>query len=106
MVLYFSEKSQKIAAFAMLFGFQWPNNRLKMFSASRNDQNYPRYPLVLKFNVTFSTAAAFGNSVFFFKWKFLSDVRRLYLHDSKWNLRSDVDGLTHTKQLLNLVCIV
>ena len=36
----------------------------------------------------------------------MSDVRRLYLHDSKRNSRSDVDGLTHTKQLLNLLCIV
>ena len=52
LVLYFSEKVQKIAAFAMLFGFQWPNNRLKMVSASSNGQKYPRYPLVLKLNVT------------------------------------------------------
>ena len=36
----------------------------------------------------------------------MSDDRRLYLHDSKRNPRSDVDGLTHTKQLLNLLCIV
>ena len=50
-------------------------------------------------------AAAFVNSVFF-KCKSLSDDRRLYLHDRKWNLRSDVDGLTHTKQLLNLLFIV
>ena len=48
LVLYFSERSQKIAA----FGFQWPNNRLKMCLASPNDLKYPRYPLVLKFNVT------------------------------------------------------
>ena len=50
--LYFSEKVQKIAAFAMLFGFQLPNNRLKVFFASPNIQKYPRYPLVLKFDVT------------------------------------------------------
>ena len=36
----------------------------------------------------------------------MSDDRRLYLHDSKLNLRSDVDGFIHTKQLLNLLCIV
>ena len=36
----------------------------------------------------------------------MSDDRRLYLHDSKRNSRSDVDWLTHTKQLLNLLCIV
>ena len=36
----------------------------------------------------------------------MSDDRRLYLYDSKRNSRSDVDGRTHTKQLLNLVCIV
>ena len=34
--------------------------------------------------------------------KLLSDDRHLYLHNSK----SDVDGLTHTKQLLNLLCIL
>ena len=39
------------------------------------------------------------------KKKNLSDDRRLYLHDKKRNLRSDVDGLTHTKQLI-LFCIV
>ena len=41
LVLYFSEKSQKITAFAMLFGFQLPNNRLKTVSATpmiRNTQ--------------------------------------------------------------------
>ena len=48
LVIYFSEKSQKITAFAMLFGFQLPNNRLEMVSASPNDQKYPGYPLVLK----------------------------------------------------------
>ena len=36
----------------------------------------------------------------------MSDDRRLYLHDSKCNSRSDVEGLTNTKQLLNLLCIV
>ena len=51
-VLYFSEKVQKIAAFAMLFWFS--DNRLKMVSASPTDQKYPRYPLVLKSNVTLS----------------------------------------------------
>ena len=34
------------------------------------------------------------------------DDRRIYLHAKRGNLRSDVDGLTHTKQLLNLVCII
>ena len=51
-VLYFSERRQTIAAFAMLFWFSRTKNHLKMFSASQNDQKYPRYPLVLKFNVT------------------------------------------------------
>ena len=52
LVLYFSEKVQEIAAFAMFLGFQWPNNHLKMVLASPNDQKYPRYPLFFKFNVT------------------------------------------------------
>ena len=42
-------KSQHLLCF---FGFQWPNNRVKMVSASHNDQKYPRYPLALKLNVT------------------------------------------------------
>ena len=105
LVLYFSEKVQKIAAIAMLFGFQWPNNRLKMVLATPNDQEYPRYPLVLKFNVTLARSLRLV-ILYFLKWKFLFDDRRLYLHDIKWNSRSDVDGLDHTKRLLNLLCIV
>ena len=76
-----------------------------MVSASPNDQKYPRYPLVLKFNVTLARPLRLV-ILFFFKWKILSDDRHLYLRDSKWNSRTDVDGLTHTKQLLNLLCIV
>ena len=76
-----------------------------MFLASPNDQKYPRYLLALKFNVTLARPLRLVIP-YFFKWKFLSDVQRLYLHDSKCNLRSDVDGLTHTKQLLNILCIV
>ena len=76
-----------------------------MFLASLNDKKYPRYPLALKFNVTLARPLRLVIP-YFFQWKFLWDVRRLYLHDSKWNWRSDVDGLTHTKQLLNLLCIV
>ena len=41
-----------------------------------------------------------------FKCNSLSDDRRFYLHARKLNVRSDVDGPTHTKQLLNLFCIV
>ena len=59
--LYFSEKVQKIAAYTMFFlVFSDQTIILKLFLASPNDQKYPGYPLVLK-----STAAAFGNSVFF-----------------------------------------
>ena len=61
LVLYFSEKVQKIAA-----GFQLPNNRLKMVSASPNDQKYPRYPLVLKFNVTLARPLRLVILFFFF----------------------------------------
>ena len=47
MVLYFSEKVQKIAAFAVFFRFSVTKQSLKMVLASPNDQQYPRYPLVL-----------------------------------------------------------
>ena len=76
-----------------------------MVSASHNDQKYPRYLLVLKLNATLARPLRLV-ILYFFKWKFLSDDQRLYLHDSKLNSKSDVDGLTHTKQLLNLLCIV
>ena len=109
LVLYFSEKSQKISAFAMLFGFLCPNSRLKKVLASPNDQKsrpkYPRYPLVLKFYFTLARPLCLVIP-YFFRWKFLSDDRCLYLNDSKWNLRSDVDGFINTKQLLNLLCIL
>ena len=95
-------KSQLLLCF---FGFQWPNNRVKMVSASHNDKKYPRYPLVLKLNVTLARPLRLV-ILHFYKWKFLSDDRRLYLHESKWNSRSDENGLTHTKQMLNLLCIV
>ena len=52
LVLYFSEKSKKIAAFAMLFWFSVTKKSLENVLGSTNDQKYPRYPLVLKFNVT------------------------------------------------------
>ena len=66
LVLYFSEKVKKIAVFAMLFGFQRPNNRLKMVLASLNEQKYTRYPLALKFNVTLARALRLVNLYFFF----------------------------------------
>ena len=98
-------KFRKLQHFLCFFGFQWPNNRLKMVSTSPNDQKYQRYPLVLKLNVTLARPLRLV-ILYFFKRKLLSDDRRLYLHDSKWNSRSDVDGLNNTKQLLNLLCIV
>ena len=76
-----------------------------MVLTSPNDQKCPRYPLVLKLNVTLARSLLLV-ILNFIKWKILSDDRRLYPHDSKINSRSDVDGLNHTKQLLNLLCIV
>ena len=98
-------KFRKLQHLLCFFGFQLPNNHFKMVSAYPNDQKYPRYPLVLKLNITLARPLRLV-ILFFFKWKILSDDRRLYLHDSKSNSRSDVDRLTHTKQLLNLLCIV
>ena len=105
LVLYFSGKVQKIAAFAMHFWFSVTKQSYENGFGSPNDQKCPRYPLVLKLNVTLARPLRLV-IVYFFKWKILSDDRRLNLHDSIWNSRSDVDGLTHTKQLLNLLCIV
>ena len=52
LVLYFSETVQKIAAFAMLFLFSVTKQSPENGFGFPNDQKYPRYPLVLKFNIT------------------------------------------------------
>ena len=52
LVLYFSEISKKIAAFCMLFWLSVTKQSLENVSASTNDQKYPLFPIVLKFNVT------------------------------------------------------
>ena len=98
-------KIRKLQYLLCFFGFQRPNNRLKMVLASPNDQKYTRYPLALKFNVTLARPLRLV-ILYFCKCKLLSDDRHLYLHSSKCNLKYDVDGFTHTKQLLNLLCIV
>ena len=103
--IFLWKKNQKIAAFAMLFWFSVTKLSHENGFGFPKRSEIPTLPASLKIKRHFSTAAAFGNSVFF-QWKFLSDDRRLYLHDSKLNSRSDVDRFTHTKQLLNLVCIV
>ena len=82
LVLYFSEIIEKIAAFAMLFWFSVTKQSFKMVSVPPNYQKYPRYPLVLKLNVTLARPLRLV-ILYFFKWKILSDDRRLYLHDSK-----------------------
>ena len=105
LVLYFSEEIQKIAEFAMLFWFSVTKQSFETGFGFLQWSEIPTLPTSLKIERHFSTTAAIGNSVFF-KWKILSDDRSLYLHASQWNSRSDVDGLTHTKQLLNLLCIV
>ena len=53
-----------------------------MVSSSPNDHKYQRYPLVLKLNVTLERQLRFV-ILYLFKWKILSEDRRLYLHDSK-----------------------
>ena len=63
LVLYFSEKVQKIAEFTMLFWFSVTKQSFE------NDVGFPQWselptlPACLKIKRHFSTAAAFGNSV-------------------------------------------
>ena len=83
LVLYFSEKVQNIAAFAMLFWFSVTKQLFENgLGSPPSDQKYPRYPLVLKLNVTLAQLLRMV-ILYFFEWKNLSDDRRLYLHDSK-----------------------
>ena len=82
LVLYFSGKVQKIAAFAMHFWFSVTKQSYENGFGSPNDQKYPRYLLVLKLHVTLARPLRLV-IVYFFKWKILSDDQRLNLHDSK-----------------------
>ena len=73
------KKSQHLLCF---LGFSVTKQSLENVFDSPNDQKYPRYPLVLKLNVTLARPLRLVIP-YFFKWKFLSDVRHLNLHDSK-----------------------
>ena len=68
-----------------------------------NNQKCPFCTLASKPNLTL-TLALHLNILQSFTYKSLSDNWYFYLHAR--NMRSDVDGLTHTKQLLNLFSIV
>ena len=65
LVLYFSEKVQKIAAFAMLFWFSVTKQSFENGFRFPQSSKIPTLPASLKIKRHFSTAAAFGNSVFF-----------------------------------------
>ena len=84
LVLYFTEKVQKIAAFAMLFWFSVTKHSYENYFGFPQWSEIRTLPASLKIKRHFSTAAAYGNSVFF-NWKILSNDQRLYLHDNKWN---------------------
>ena len=64
-ILYFTEKVQKIAAFAMLFWFSVTKQSLENGFGLPKDQKYPRYTLVLKFNVTLSWSLRLAILYFF-----------------------------------------
>ena len=65
LVLYFSEKVQKFAAFAMLFWFLVTKQSFENRFGFAQWSEIPTLPASLKIKRHFSTAAAFGNSVFF-----------------------------------------
>ena len=65
LVLYFSEKVQKIAAFAMLFWFSVTKQSFKNGFGFPQVSEIPTLPASLEIKRHFSTTAAFGNSVFF-----------------------------------------
>ena len=68
-----SDKLQHLLCF---FWFSVTKQSLEMVLASPNDQEYPRYPLVLKFNVTLAQPLCFV-ILYFFTWKLLLDDRHL-----------------------------
>ena len=65
LVLYFSEKVQKIAEFAMLFWFSVTKQSFENDVGFPQRSELPTLPACIKIKRHFSTAAAFGNSVFF-----------------------------------------
>ena len=65
LVLYFSEKVQKIAAFDMLFWFLVTKQSFENRFGFAQWSEIPTLPACFKIKRNFSTAAAFGNSVFF-----------------------------------------
>ena len=69
LVIYFSEKFQKIATFAMLFWFSVTKQSFEMVSARPNDQKCPRHPLVLKLNVTLARSLCLKILYFFLNGK-------------------------------------
>ena len=76
MVLYFSEKVRKIAAFAMFFWFSVTKQSFENGFSFPQWSEMPTLPASLKIKRHFSTAAAFGNSIFFqmenlFRWSAL-----------------------------------
>ena len=69
LVLYFSEKVQKIAAFAMHFWFSATKQSFENGFSFPQSPEIPTLPASLKIKRHFSTSAAFGNSVFFLNGK-------------------------------------
>ena len=65
LVLYFSEKVQKIAAFAMLFWFSATKQSFENGFGVPKWLEIPTLPASLRIKRHFSTATALGNSVFF-----------------------------------------
>ena len=65
LVLYFSEKVQEIAAFAVPFWFSATKQPFENGFGFPQWSEIPTLPTSLKIKRHFSTAVAFGNSVFF-----------------------------------------
>ena len=98
-------KFRKLQHLLCFFWFSVTKQSFKNVFGFPQWSEIPTLPASLKIKRHFSMVLRLV-ILYFLKWKILSDDWRLYLHDSKWNSRSDVAGLTHTKQLLNLLCII
>ena len=79
LVLYFSEKAKKLQHL-LYFWFSVTKQSIEIGFGFPQWSEILTLPDCLKIKRHFSTTAAFGSSVFF-KWKILSDDRRLYLQD-------------------------
>ena len=89
----------------MLFWFSVIKQSFENVFGSRQWSEIHTLPQVLKLNVTLARPLSLANLYFFFNGTSCQMIGACIFMTSNETPRSDLDGLTHTKRLLNLLCI-